>query len=200
MIRRVPPPWRHCERGATMVEFALVAPVLILMIMGVFDLAHQYYATAVLQGAMQKAARDSTLETGSDRAAALDAYVSRNVRTITGANSVFTPQRLNYANFSDVGDPENFTDAPPLNAKYDLGECYEDLNGNGKWDSDLGKAGQGGAQDAVLYRMTVTYPRLFPLSSLIGLSENQTIVANTVLRNQPFGDQAVRTVVSCPVA
>ena len=49
--------------------------------------------------------------------------------------------------------------------------------------------GQGGAKDVVVYSVTVTYPRLFPVAKLIGLSENVKLNATTVLANQPYGDQ-----------
>jgi Flp pilus assembly protein TadG len=164
------------ERAIYTVEFAFLAPVLLLLLMGFFDLAHRGYAMAVLQGAVQKAGRDATLESGQ-----------------TGTSS-----RLSYTDFSNVGDPEVFKDRIPLNGKYDAGECFEDVNGNGRWDADLGKAGQGSAQDAVLYKMEVTYPRLLPLASMLGWTANQKVSASTVLRNQPYGDQKIPSVTKCP--
>ena len=90
-----------------------------------------------------------------------------------------------------------FKDKPAYNGKYDAGECFEDVNGNGQWDADLGKAGQGAAQDAVLYKMEVTYPRLLPLAPLLGWTANQKVSASTVLRNQPYGDQQIPSVTKC---
>ena len=49
------------ERGTTIIEFALIAPVLMLVMMGFFDMGHEVYARSVLTGAIQKAARDSTI-------------------------------------------------------------------------------------------------------------------------------------------
>lgn len=179
------------DRAISTVEFALVAPVLLLMIMGFFDLAHREYATAVLQGSLQKAARDSTLETGTAKAADLDAAVKKQVTKILGQNAVFdTPKRLSYTDFGGVGVAETYVDKVPKNNKYDKGECFQDVNGNATWDSDLGKSGNGGAEDVVVYQQTVTYPRLFPMAKLLGWSTTQTITASTVLRNQPYGDQA----------
>ena len=40
-----------------------------------------------------------------------------------------------------------------------------------------------------MYTVTITYPRLFPMAKLIGLSEHVTVEARTVLENQPFGEQ-----------
>jgi len=67
-----------------------------------------------------------------------------------------------------------------------------DENGNGVWDADVGKGGLGGANDVVLYTVTLNYDRVFPLWKLIGGDQRATASASTVLRNQPFGPQATR--------
>jgi Flp pilus assembly protein TadG len=184
------------DSGVTVIEFAIVAPVMLLMLFGFFDLAHTAYARSVLQGAMQMAARNSTLESGLTSQTAIDQYVTDQVKSVVGSGATFTSTRKSYADFSSVGTPENYTDTNG-NHQYDPGECFEDVNGNGQWDSDLGKAGQGGADDAVLYTMTVSYKRLFPMATMIGWSANQSISASTVLRNQPYGAQATPVYAKC---
>jgi Flp pilus assembly protein TadG len=180
------------ERGATLVEFAIVAPVMLLMLMGFFDLAQTEYARSVLQGAMQMAARNSTLQSGLTSQSTIDAYVENQVTPVVSRNPTFTVTRLSYSDFADVGKAEPYTDTN-ANGQYDRGECYEDINGNGQWDSDMGTTGQGGADDAVLYTMSVSYRRLFPMARMLGWSANQTITASTVLRNQPYGTQDTST-------
>ena len=49
---------RRDARGVAAVEFALVAPALLLTIMGIFDLGYNIYANTMVQGAIQRAARD----------------------------------------------------------------------------------------------------------------------------------------------
>ncbi|HEX4736865.1 MAG TPA: TadE/TadG family type IV pilus assembly protein [Allosphingosinicella sp.] len=180
------------ESAVTIVEFGIVAPVMLLMLMGFFDLAHTEYARSVLQGSIQMAARNSTLESGQTTGSTIDAYVKNQVKSVVGSNATFTSARLSYSDFSDVGKAEPYTDTNG-NGKYDHGECFEDDNGNGQWDSDMGASGQGGADDAVLYTMTVTYKRMFPMATMLGWPANQTIVAATVLRNQPYGVQSSAT-------
>ena len=56
---------RQCRadrRGVTIVEFAMAAPVLIILLLGIFDLAQMAYVSAALHGAVQRAARDSAIE------------------------------------------------------------------------------------------------------------------------------------------
>lgn len=181
------------ELGAALVEFAFVAPVLILLVMGILDVGHRIYATAILQGSIQKAARDASLDDGSANAGAIDTRVKELMLPVIQAEPVsdFEFERQNYSSFSDVGQPEDFTDTDG-DGLCNNGEPYDDLNGNDSWDADRGADGQGNARDAVLYTVTVTYPRLFPMAGLIGLPQDETIQASTVVRNQPFGEQSAR--------
>lgn len=175
------------ETGVTVVEFALISPVLLIMLMGLYDVGYQLYAGAVLQGAIQKAGRDSTIEGAASTTAAIDQIVSDQVkRVVPNATMSFT--RKSYATFSTVGKPEDWTDTN-ANGTCDNNEPYEDVNGNKAWDSDRGKTGQGGAKDAVVYTVTVTYPRPLAIGGLLGFSNNVTLKTETVLRNQPYGIQ-----------
>lgn len=178
----------HDIQGATIVEFAFVAPVLLLMVMGIFDLGHNMYTSAMLQGSVQQAARDSTIEGAAGNTAALDQIVTDAVRAVSPAATLQFDRKA-YSSFSDVSRPEDFTDVDG-NGTCDAGEPFEDINGNGTWDSDRGLVGQGGARDAVLYTVRITYPRVFPIARLIpGQSDTFTIETKTVLRNQPYGVQ-----------
>ena len=48
---------RRDTRGSTIVEFAIIAPSFMILLMGVFDLGQAVYLRAVMNGAMQEAAR-----------------------------------------------------------------------------------------------------------------------------------------------
>jgi len=188
---------RRDARGAALMEFGLVAPTFFLMLMFFFDVAHSMYASSVLQGVMQTVARQATLETGTTAGARIDTYVETQMRTIVGSGATFVPVRRSYSDFSSVGDPERFNDTNG-NGQWNAGECFEDVNGNGQWDADLGRTGQGGAHDAVLYRVTITYPRMFPMAQVVGLPATQELKASTVLRNQPYGNQTRPVFAVCP--
>jgi len=179
------------SRGATIVEFAIVAPVMVMFMLGMSDQLYNIYATSVLQGAVIKAARDATLE-GNNTAttnAALDARVLSLIRGMAPtATAVST--RKSYPNFSTVATPEPFTDNNG-DGDRDPGECYTDLNENSQWDPDPGIAGDGGASDVVLYTMTITFPRLFPVAGILGGGRNMSITASTILKNQPWSDQDI---------
>ncbi len=187
---------KHNESGATVTEFALILPALMVMLMGLLDLAYNMYTAQMLQGAIQQAARNSTIEGATGNSNALDGIVTTAVRSIVPGNTpVFS--RKAYANFANVGRPEDFTDTDS-DGLCNNNEPFEDTNGNGIWDQDPGNTGFGGARDAVLYTVTVTYRRPFPVFAFIpGQSSNYTMSASTVLRNQPFSQSAVPTIGSC---
>ncbi len=188
MIRRGLPLLLRDEAGATVTEFALILPALMVVLFGLFDLSYNMYTAQMLQGAIQDAARDSTIEGAEGGQAAIDANVTRAVQALA-PGSTLTFARKSYASFSGVSRPEDYEDVN-ANDTCDDGEAFEDANGNGTWDLDPGSAGFGSARDAVLYSVTVNYKRAFPVAKFIpGQSDDFTLVANTVLRNQPYGAQ-----------
>lgn len=187
------------ERGATIVEFAIVLPTFLLLLFGIYDVGQAIYAQSVLQGAMQQAGRDAGLEDASTQLATIDQYVKDQTKPVVFGNPEYTITRSNYKTFSDVGRPEDFEDKTPKNGIYDDNECFWDENDSGEWEDDVGKAGVGGAKDIATYTATIEYDRVFPLWKLLGQSDKATIQASTTLRNQPYGPQAGRNRVKiCP--
>jgi Flp pilus assembly protein TadG len=187
---------RHDRGGATIVEFALILPVMALLLMGAFDVGHTLYATTTLQGVVQKATRDSGLETASlAQQAIIDARVTRQVKALA-ANANITITRRNYRSFTAAtATMEQYTDSNN-NGVCDNNEPYDDDNRSGTRDQ-AGTSGQGSAKDTVLYTVIATYPRMFPLANFIGIPRTTTIKASTVLNNQPYGDQAAALVGHC---
>jgi Flp pilus assembly pilin Flp len=186
MIDRTLAQLHRDESGATIVEFALILPALMLVLFGVMDFAYNMYTAQMLQGAIQDAARDSTIEGAAGREADIDANVTRAIGAVVyQAAPVF--ERRSYRDFTGVSRPEDYSDLNSNNV-CDDGEPFEDANFNGSWDTDPGSSGFGGARDATLYTVTVTYKRAFPIYAFIpGQSSHQTLVVSTVLRNQPYG-------------
>ena len=192
MIRRITPLLRD-QRGVTIIEFALISPVLMLMLMGLLDLSYTMYTTEMLQGAIQSAARNSSIEGAAGKEATLDAIVTKAVRAVA-PSATLTFNRRAYSSFTGVGRPEDFTDIDS-DGICNHGEPFEDSNGNQTWDADGGIAGFGGARDAVLYTVTVNYQRPFPVAGFIpGQTKDFTLSAATVLRNQPYSQQVANPV------
>ena len=186
--------FRADTRGIAAVEFGIIAPVLCVFIVGAFDIAHTLYMRSVLQGALQKAARDTALEIGNSQAQrdALDVKVRQQVAELhndlkTGG---VTFSRRYYRTFTKAGQkiPETLHDENG-NGLCDNSERFDDVNSNGVRDADGGDAGQGGAKDAVLYTVSLEYDRIMPVLPTFGWPNTVKLSASTILKNQPYAEQ-----------
>jgi Flp pilus assembly protein TadG len=193
MRRRILPLLRRLRRDSkavTIIEFAMVAPVMLLLLLGLFDLGYRAYAASVLQGALHDAARMATV--GGYSMNQIDTRVKTRLSNFATRSTV-TTEAASYYEFSGVSQPEKIVgDTVPLNS-YNAGDCFEDVNGNNAYDTDRGRSGTGNADDIVRYSITINFPRVFPLGTLLGWPSTQTLSANTVLRNQPYAGRNMST-------
>lgn len=198
---------RRDKDGLAITEFAFVAPLFLLMLMGIFDQGFAMYIQSALQGAVQDGARQASLE--NTLFADIEAKVNQQVRNVVPTSDpsteiTFTLDPTYYQNYNEIGMPEDFEDKfrgnPSVkNGTYDPDECFVDRNGNRQWDQDVGLAGRGGAQDVVSIKASLRYKRIFPFWNMIGQPQTQVLTATTFLRNQPFSAQATRVGVRiCP--
>ncbi|UKK86208.1 pilus assembly protein [Sphingopyxis sp. BSN-002] len=183
------------QRGTAFMEFALAAPLFLLLTMGGIDYCWQLYGQQVLQGAVNIAGRSGTTEAYVNNTAALDIVVRNKVHTVFKDAQVNFSRRA-YETFSEVGKPEAFTDKNN-NGRYDSGECFEDVNGNGAWDADRGSSSSGSSDDVVVYVATMKYNRILPVWRMLGQPQEKTLVATTVLRNQPYATNTATSKVIC---
>ena len=172
---------------------------MLMVMMSLGDLAFQGYVQSVLSGAVQKAARDSTIQGNatSIQSTQIDLAV-KNVLSRLVPSATFSSSRSNFDNYAAIaGEPFTDTRFPDNNAGTLDGVCnhnesYVDVNSNGRYDLNLGNDGQGGANDVTKYSFTVTYRRLFPIP-LVGLDPMVTISTTTILKNQPYATQSVNS-------
>lgn len=186
---------RRDERGVTIIEFAMILPSLCVLLMGIFELGWRMYVASVVQGSLHEAARMATV--GNRTTTQIDAHVRQRLHQFS-QNATIETATNSYYDFTQVATPETITsDTVPLN-QYNATDCYSDYNGNGRYDLDRGRTGLGNADDIVRYQVTMSYPRVFPIAGFLGWSNTDTIIANTVLRNQPYAGRSVPSpVVRC---
>ena len=198
LLRRI----RADRRGVTIVEFAVVAPVLLLLIIGGFDLAHQSYVRSVLQSALTDAARRAAVEdpefvaAGDTLEERVENLVIRKLGS-TAPDATVSVTQQNFFDFSGIGNPEKLMTDVAGNGQYDEtdGDCFADLNENGEYDTDTGRDVIGGANDVVLYEATLSMPRLFPLDAFLDVEPDIELTAETAIRNQPYAVQRTPPVV-----
>ncbi len=194
------------NRGVTVLEFALITPVLLVFLIGGIELGYMGYIRSVANGVLERTARMAS--TGQMNDSQIDSFIRSQLAVITAGSDPATAvqiSKLNYFNFSNVGAGETITaDTVPVGV-YNATDCYEDRNNDGVFNpTSGGAAGTGGADDIVFYEVTVTVPRLLPFESVMSMlrpnidynngGTNTTIVkARTIIRNQPFATQVLVT-------
>lgn len=174
------------DSGQAMVEFALVVPAFLAILLSIFEFSGIMFVQTLLEGGAREASRYGITGQQPDG-------ISREemILQIVGENSFglidmdkLEMTTLVYGDFSEVGQPEPFTDEND-NDVYDEGEPYIDSNGNGGWDDDMGAAGLGGPGDVVVYSMTYDWPIMIPLFQPF-FGDHVTLQANMAVRNEPF--------------
>lgn len=180
------------NEGVAAVEFAMVAPVLFLLIFGITEFSLIMYATSIIEGATTNSSRmgkTGYTEAGMTREEMIYDIIKDE------AGSLFNPDHLvitakAYNDYDDIGVAEDYDDNNG-NGTYDVGDTLYDTNGNGVWDSDIGAAGLGGAGDVVVY--TVSYPwELFtPLIGSMFENSTYTITTSIVVKNEPYDLEAI---------
>lgn len=184
--------WRGDESGATALEFALVAPVFFLLLFGIIEYSVILFAKSVIEGATSVTSRLGKTgyeEEGLSRQDMLTALLKER------SFGVLDPEKIEittlvYQNFADIGMAEPLSVDTNGNGVYDAagGDQYQDINGNGQWDDNLGQAGLGGGGDIVVYKVHYPYQIHTPvMSEFLGDAEgNMPLDASVVVRNEPY--------------
>lgn len=181
---------RRCDRGISALEFAFAAPLLFLLVIGMFEVAVAMFVKVSAEAGLQDASRFGlTGQLADDEAARRQAILEildeRTLGMIDLSQATITFK--SYDSFNDVGQPEPFTDAGSLNGTYDVGEVFVDLNDNGQWDADRGVDGVGNAGDVVLYRINYDWALMTPiLTQILGENGHLPMSASIIVRNEPW--------------
>ncbi|TFI58671.1 pilus assembly protein [Sphingomonas parva] len=188
---------RKNERGVTAVEFSVLALPLFVLIAGSIEFGVNMFAKANLDGTLREAARMSTTGdpaiTGQN-GELIDAFVRKRAAIV--GNATVEIDKKFYDRLDQVGQPEKKLSggaAPPY--------CWEDVNGNRRWDLDPGRAGTGGAEDIVNYRVNLSYPALFPLiTNMVTDKDRLTLSSQISLRNEPFAGGTDLEIKTCCIS
>jgi Flp pilus assembly pilin Flp len=182
--------------GATVVEYALILPILLMLIMGILEYNTIMYAMSVLDGSVTAAAREgSTGYTGSGYSTR-QLYVYSLVKS--HSSGLLAPASLNissksYSAFSNMHQPEPCISPTTAPCPGTPGTNFVDINGNGIWDQDQGTSGVGGAGDIVVYTVSYPWPIYTPiLKPFLGSGGTFTITSSAVVKNEPYNIGASR--------
>ncbi len=176
------------EEGVTAVEFAVIAPVLVLLLTGIVEFALIMMVYNVMEGATAISSRLGSTgynTPGVTREQTIINAITHRAGSLIDSTKLTVTSKF-YKQFDQIGDPEPYIDANH-NGQYDPGETYTDVNGNGHWDADMGTSGYGSSGDVVVY--TVSYPWAIStpiISNLVGSHGTYTITTHAVVKNEPY--------------
>ncbi len=154
------------ERGITIVEFALISLPLCMVLLAIIDFGYRMYLGAVVEGTVHRAARLATV--GNKSSDYVDNFIREELSDFSN-HATITIDKRSYYQFSGVGKPEKIIqDTAPV-GEYNVGDCYEDVNNNGVYDTVTGIRGLGGSDDIVYYEVTASFPRIVPLDKMARL-------------------------------
>lgn len=182
--------------GATVIEYAIILPVLLLLILGIVEYNTVMYAMSVLDGAIIFAAREgSTGYVNDTSSGACPSPVVGGVVTpqtqaqyincVIGAHvgGLFNTSNLQIS-YNDTGNStfNSTTDAPtfptgpctndPTKVSPSLPLCQENTQSSG---------------DIVVYTATYPWPIYTPLlRAFLGTNGTYTLTASAVVKNEPY--------------
>jgi len=172
--------------GATALEFAFIAPVMLLLMMGIIEFSMIMFTQTVMESATSNTSRMG--RTGFSLAGlSREQQLINNVATRTAGllnPSLITVTMQTYSSFDRVNDPEPFIDSNN-NGVYNSGEAYTDINGNGQWDQDMATAGAGNANDIVVYTVSYPWQITTPLVNAV-IGNIFAVSARSVVKNEPY--------------
>ncbi len=171
-----------------MVEFALVAPLMLLLVFGIVEFSLAMFAQQVLEGATLGAARSGKtgyITAGKTQTQTIADAVKERAGMLLDMDKVtITP--IAYSQFDQIGQPEPFVDTN-YNGVRDPGENYTDSNHNGQYDTDMGTSGPGDSDEVVVYTITYPWKVITPLvGQFLGSGGTLTLTSRTVVKNEPY--------------
>ena len=131
MIRRITRFGKRGQRGQTLAEFAMIAPIVVILIFGFIDVSRVYQAWVTIQGAAREGARyavtgrdDCTIAT-EDRLACIQHLAAQRAEALTNsaADLTVTVRSWDYPAYADPAtenSPGLQCDAIEVQVDYDF--------------------------------------------------------------------------------
>jgi len=175
------------QRGSTLPEFAMIAPVMILLITGTVEAAHYLMVQTTLESAVSMAARENAVAAALDEDTR-DEILRDRITSIMGSypaayTGAMTIETKVYRSF-DAAIAEPFEDLNG-NGIYDEDEPFVDRNGDDLYSEEQSVAGtMGGVGDVVSYDVVYPVKPFFAFLAPI-FGETIDITSSTVAKNEP---------------
>jgi Flp pilus assembly protein TadG len=191
--------------GATMIEFALILPVLLMAILGTWQVSYIAWAQHRLENAVREGSRVGiTGQSGgptSTRKEIIETAIRESASSIVKVDGVdMKIVGCASPSFATFVKPGELYDDTNRNGACDNGEVYYDYSGDGAYSPDyVCTPGSGNAGDAVKYDVSFPVDLFVPLVNMFFSADNRLdLKAQTMVRNESFGVTAPAPSLICP--
>ena len=178
-----------CQDGATAIEFAVLAPILFLIVFAIIEFSLILSASMVVESSTNISSRlgkTGYTEAGQSRQDMIYQLVRDKSHGLLNPDYI-TINTKSYSDLTNINQPKPYTDSNN-NHVHDSNETYNDINGNGQWDADMGATGLGGADAIVVYTVSYNWQIKTPIfRELIGGTTGTFPISSTVVvKNEPY--------------
>lgn len=188
--------FRQDQSGATIIEFAVIAPVFFFLMFIIIELGLMLFSQVALESATMQVSRSASVcnsggNGGGDCASLVRQLVQQRTRGLINSENI-TVSANTLANGGAARAPELCLTNPPSSPPV-CPDRYEDRNGNGRYDGP-GTVSTGNAGDLVEIRVSYPWRMLIPgierlivdSGKLYGNDDNVLMLsASTIIKNEP---------------
>jgi Flp pilus assembly protein TadG len=195
--------FRKNAEGATAIEYAIILPVLIWLVMGIIEYNCIMYGSAVLEGALNSAAREgktgyvnataagicpSPVVNGTVSPQTQSSYINCLVGYHVGGLLDTTKLQISY-NDTNTGTFNAATDAPTVSAT----PCTNNAALANPPSLPLCSENSQNAGDIVLYTVTYPWNIITPvMQNFLGTGGVYTLTASAIVKNEPYTSGSTR--------
>jgi Flp pilus assembly pilin Flp len=179
------------QRGATALEFGLVAPVFFLIFVGIIEVGLIMFGVTTVETATAIAAREAAIGAASGTPPAdLQDNIRQRVRDIAGGlvngNSIVVTTAVD-TDYGDLGLQEPCIPENPTNPCNCPSGNFEDYDGDGVFDCTIAPLNLGGPGDIISIKTSYAYAFFTPLvGNLLGNASGRLIFESVAYyRNEP---------------
>jgi Flp pilus assembly protein TadG len=181
--------WRSDQSGATIIEFALVAPIFFLLILGIIEFGLIGFSQVAIESAVSATAREASIgkSTGGDRVQYVRTHIRKKLKGLINVDELVIT-----ANTVAAGGASQKADICLSNPPRIGGPCnppltYQDENGNGVYDATPPAVSLGNSGDLIEVRALYPWKIQLPfLNRFFGDNGIFTITSSTIVKNEPF--------------
>ena len=178
------------QSGATIIEFALVAPVFFLLMMAIMEFGMIGVTQVAVESAVAATAREASIGkagAGGDRVQYVRTHIRNKLENILDSNRLVISANTVLGGGVQA-DPDICMDSPPrIGGACNPPLAYEEVNGIPGYQDGTGVMSLGSAGDLIEVRVFYPWRVHFPvMTRFFGNNGVMMITANAIVKNEAF--------------